>query len=137
MGRTRNVVGTDAGGEPTGESAAVAVNEVTLVGRVSAAAEERELPSGDVLVSWRLIVDRPPQRRAAPAGGRAVVVDTVDCVAFTAAVRRTAHALAAGDVVRVEGALRRRFWRAGGGPSSRTEVEVAAVRRLVRAQASR
>ena len=135
MSRVKDAVGGDAGAAAD-EPGAGAVNEVTLVGRVSAAAEERELPSGDALVSWRLIVDRPPQRRA-PAGARAVVVDTVDCVAFAAPVRRTARALAPGDVVRVEGALRRRFWRSGAGASSRTEVEVAAVRRLARAQASR
>jgi len=135
VSKVREVVADDVDAEAA--SVSPAVNEVALVGRVSAAPEERELPSGDLLVSWRVIVDRPPQRRAAPAGGRAPVVDTVDCVAFGAAVRRTARGLAAGDVVRVEGALRRRFWRSGGGASSRTEVEVAAIRRLARAQASR
>jgi single-strand DNA-binding protein len=121
--------------EVAGETAPV--NEVTLVGRVSAPAEERELPSGDLLLTWRLIVDRPPQRRQPPPGTRGSTVDTLHCVTFSAAVRRTARGLAAGDVVRVEGALRQRYWRAGAAVSSRTEVEVAAVRRLSRSQASR
>ena len=137
MSRAREVVvdDTEPGAGP--DAAGAAVNEVTLVGRVSAAPEERELPSGDLLVSWRVIVDRPPQRRQAAPGGRGSTVDTLHCVTFSGAVRRTARSLAAGDVVRIEGALRQRYWRAGAGVSSRTEVEVASVRRLVRAQASR
>lgn len=106
-------------------------NEVVLVGRVAAAAEERELPSGDLLVTFRLVVDRPAPVR--PGSGRGVAVDTLDCAAWGAGVRRTAKALLPGDVVEVQGALRRRFWRAGAAPASRTEVEVGALRRLARA----
>jgi len=112
-------------------------NEVVLVGRVSAPAEEKVLPSGDVLVSWRVVVDRPPSRRAAAESGKGAPVDTIDCVAWTRGVQRTAAGLAAGDVVRVDGALRRRFWRGPVGAASRCEVEVSGVRRLARAQASR
>lgn len=109
------------------------VNEVRLVGRVSGDPETRELPSGDLLVTWRLVVEREPARRAAPPGVRVPTVDTLDCTAWGAAVRRTARGLQSGDVVEVGGALRKRFWRAGSGPASRTEVEVELVRRLVRA----
>lgn len=108
-------------------------NEVRLRGRIAACPEQRELPSGDMLTIWRLIVARPPSRRPTPEGVRPVTVDTFDCVAWTAALRRTARTFAPGDVVQVEGALRRRFWQAGGGAVSRVEVEVAAVRRLARA----
>lgn len=107
-------------------------NEVVLVGRVSGEPEERELPSGDILVSWRVVVDRPPPRRPGPPGVRPTTIDTVDCVAWATPVRRAARALADGDVVCVEGALRRRFWRAGAGAASRTEVAAARVRRLSR-----
>lgn len=110
-------------------------NEVVLVGRVSGEPEERELPSGDLLVAWRVVVTRPATKRAAPAGVRAPTVDTLDCVAWTSPVRRTARGLADGDVVVVEGALRRRFWRAGAGAASRTEVEVDVLRRLSRRKA--
>jgi len=109
-------------------------NEVVLVGRVSGAPEERELPSGDALVSWRVVVDRPAPRRAPPPGVRRPTVDTLDCVGWTGPVRRTALGLADGDLVSVHGSLRRRFWRAGAGAASRTEVEVEVVRRLRRAQ---
>ncbi len=105
-------------------------NEVVLVGRVAAEAEERTLPSGTVLVTFRVIVDRPPAARAVP---RAPAVDTIDCIAGTAPVRRAALGWLPGDVVEVSGALRRRFWRAGTGAASRTEVEVAKARRLARA----
>lgn len=107
-------------------------NEVVLVGRVSSEPESRELPSGDQLVSWRVVVDRPAPRRP-PEGRRPPTIDAVDCVAWSAGVRRTARGLAVGDVVAVQGALRRRFWRGGTGMQSRTEVEVETVRRLQRA----
>lgn len=111
-------------------------NEVVLVGRVSGAPQERELPSGDVLVAWRVVVERSPSRRPVPVGVRASTVDTVDCVAWGTGVRRTARALVEGDVVEVEGALRRRFWRTGSGAASRTEVEVEQLRRLSRRKPS-
>lgn len=105
-------------------------NDVVLAGRLSAPAEERTLPSGDVLVSFRVVIGRPPETRTR---SRAPAIDTIDCVAWTAALRRTALAWAAGDSVEVTGALRRRFWRAGGGAASRTEVEVLKARRLAKA----
>ncbi|MCW2616641.1 MAG: hypothetical protein JWN08_3635 [Frankiales bacterium] len=112
-----------------------APNEVLLVGRVSGLPEERELPSGDGLVAWRLVVARPPGGRKPPDGVRPTTGDTLDCVAWTAGLRRTARGLSDGDVVEVTGALRRRFWRGGAGASSRCEVEAVAVRRLSRGPA--
>ncbi len=105
-------------------------NEVVLVGRVSGEPVERELPSGDAIVCFRVVVDRPAPRRAVPDGVRAVTVDALDCVAWTGTVRRTARGLLDGDVVVVEGSLRRRFWRAGAAANSRTEVEVTSLRRV-------
>ena len=102
-------------------------NEVRLVGRVSAEAQERELPSGDTVASLRLVVPRPPRARASP--GRGSGVDTIDVSCWTARTRRTARGLTAGDVVVVEGALRRRFFRAGAAAASRYEVEAATLRR--------
>jgi single-strand DNA-binding protein len=114
-----------------GEAAEVPTrNEVLLVGRVSGAPVERELPSGSVVVSWRVVVDRPPA--AAPAGVRTATVDTFDCIAWTPRTRRSARALLDGDVVQVEGSLRRRFWRVGAGSASRCELEAASLRRLRR-----
>ena len=106
-------------------------NEVLLLGRLSIDPEERELPSGDVIVVFRVVVDRPPARKGEQASR--VSIDSLECVARTPAVRRTVLSWAAGDVVEAEGSLRRRFWRTPGGPSSRYEVEVTRVKRVVRA----
>jgi single-strand DNA-binding protein len=107
-------------------------NEVVLAGRLPAPAEERTLPSGDAMVSFRVVVPRPPG--AGPSSARSPSVDTIDCVAWQAATRRAALGWAAGDVVEVTGTLRRRFWRSGGGAASRTEVEALKVRRLAKAR---
>jgi single-strand DNA-binding protein len=115
-------------------------NEVTLVGRVSAAPEHRELPSGDQLVTLRVVVDRPPPSppKKAPRGTPNVVpkrsVDVIDVACWTKRVQRTATGLEADDTVRVEGSLRRRFFAAGGGRASRYEVEATRLVRLSRAQ---
>ncbi len=93
-------------------------NEVTVCGRLAATALPKVLPSGDEIVNWRLVVDRPDQ-----AGARGV--DLVDCTTFGSRVRRQALGWQAGDVIEVSGALRRRFWRGAGGLQSRCEVEVA------------
>jgi len=114
-------------------------NEVVLVGRVSSAPAERALPSGDVLLTWRVVVDRPLEPTAkrsgeeGAAGRRTPTVDALDCVARTAGVRRTVAGWAEGDVVHVEGALRRRFWRGPSGLVSRHEIEIRTARRLRRA----
>ena len=106
-------------------------NEVLLVGRLAAAPVERELPSGDLLATFRVIVDRPPVRK--PVSERTTTVDTLDCVVWTAALRRAAAGWAPGDVLELDGALRRRFWRSPGGTASRYEVEVTKARRVSRA----
>jgi single-strand DNA-binding protein len=105
-------------------------NEVVLVGRVSGTPEDRVLPSGDALVCWRIVVPRPAARRPSRSGARPPTVDTLDCVVWSAALRRAALRLSDGDLVGVEGALRRRFWRAGPGVSSRYEIEVRSLRRV-------
>lgn len=96
-------------------------NSVLLVGRVTSAAEEIELPSGEPLVRFRIVVprDKPTTK---------TTVDTVDCVTFKAASQRKARALAIGDIVEVNGELRRRFWKAGAGVASRVEVEISSLK---------
>jgi single-strand DNA-binding protein len=96
-------------------------NEVTLVGRVSADPEVRVLPSGDEITVWRLVVAR---------GVEAAGQDTLDCSAWSARTRKTAASWSAGDVVEVQGALRRRFWRTPASLASRCEVEVSRARRV-------
>lgn len=100
-------------------------NHVELVGRVSAVLPPRELPSGDEVSSFRLVVRRS---RAARRGSKQTV-DTFDCDAWTAAARKAVARLDHDDVVRVEGYLRRQFSRGAGGPVSRVTVDVTSVRR--------
>jgi single-strand DNA-binding protein len=105
-------------------------NEVTVCGRLSAAALTKELPSGDEIVNWRLVVDR-----GEVAGVRKV--DVIDCTTFGGRVRRQALAWSEGDLIEVVGSLRRRFWRGAGGLQSRCEVEVdSAARRSPAARVS-
>lgn len=102
-------------------------NEVTLVGRVSATPERRDLPSGDQLVTLRVVVDRPPRK-----GVTKRAVDVIDVACWTKRTQRTAAGLEPDDGVRVEGALRRRFFAAGGGRASRYEVEAGRLLRVSR-----
>ena len=104
-----------------------AVNEVRLVGRVSQAPEERVLPSGDVVWTFRVVVPRET------AEGQRRQVDALECAAWTPRARRSASAWGVDDVVEVTGAVRRRFFRAGGAPASRVEVEMVGGRLIRRA----
>jgi len=101
------------------------VNAVTLVGRVSAAPESRDLPSGDRLVTLRIVVDRPPAR-----GSTKRVVDVIDVACWSKRTQRTATSLGPDDAVRVEGSLRRRFFATGAGRASRYEVEAGRLARV-------
>lgn len=117
-------------------SGTTALNEVALRGRVSAPGEERTLPSGDIIVTLRVVVPRQgaaPRRAAPGVEARRPSVDTIDVVCWTARTRRSALRLVAGDGVEVDGALRRRFFGGPTGRQSRYEVEAAAVRRVARA----
>ncbi|WP_370893174.1 single-stranded DNA-binding protein [Janibacter sp. GXQ6167] len=100
------------------------INEVRLVGRVAAEPQTRELPSGDQLVTWRLIV-----RRSKRKGEERAQVDTIDIACWTPAARKRALSLQTDQRVEVTGLLHRRFFRAGGGAASRYEVEARAIRR--------
>lgn len=106
----------------------VPCNEVRLVGRVSGEPEERVLPSGTALWTFRLVVPR-----LAPRDGSRQTVDVLDCAVWGGRVRRAVASWADGDHVEVTGAVRRRFFRAGSGSASRVEIEVSAGRRVRRA----
>ena len=70
-------------------------NDVVLRGRLSAPAEVRTLPSGDRLVSFRLVVRRPEPR------ARGQSTDTLPCITYDRALQRRITAWQAGDVVEV------------------------------------
>lgn len=96
------------------------LNDCLLRGRVSAPATDRELPSGEHVVEFRLIVKRDSREG----------VDTLDIAAWSSKARRTALSLKAGEWVEVSGAIRRRFWQAPTGAASRWQVEGQSITRL-------
>ena len=108
----------------------IEVNEVRLVGRLSQPPEERVLPSGDTVWTFRVVVARPPNR----VRGRQTV-DALECAAWTARARRSVSAWSVDDVVEVVGSMRRRFYRSSASIGSRVEVEMSSgriIRRAVR-----
>jgi single-strand DNA-binding protein len=106
---------------------AQADNVVELRGRVSSAPADRELPSGTVITTFRVSV---PRARTPMTAGSTQTSDWFDCVAWTARNRRSVGGWSVGDQVEVTGALRRRFFRAGEGATTRLEVEVLTARRV-------
>lgn len=107
------------------QTEAAPANEVHLVGRVSGEPVVRELPSGDELVSIRVVVPRAPRK-----GEKRTQVDTIDVACWASKVRAVAKRLPDGQGLEVDGSLRRRFFATGAGRASRYEVEAHALRRV-------
>jgi single-strand DNA-binding protein len=103
----------------TVEEVDYSLNDVALRGWVTTIASERELPSGDLVVQFRIAITRPE-------GG----VDTIDLESWSAKTRRTASSLKDGEWVEVSGSIRRRFWKSGAGLASRWQVVTAEIKRL-------
>ena len=101
-------------------------NQVHLTGRVSSAVEERELPSGDRIASFRIVVPRAAKTRKHTKQ----TVDVFDCTAWTAKSRRTVSRLNVDDTVHVEGELRRSFRRSDGPPTSFIGIDIGVCSRL-------
>jgi single-strand DNA-binding protein len=100
-------------------------NSVRLVGHVSGTPVQRQLPSGDQLVSFRVVVPRSPAARRRTRQS----VDTVECSAWSARARRAAVRLEDGEAVVVSGELRRSFRRNGSGVTSWVTVDVDQIDR--------
>ena len=97
-------------------------NEVLLRGRLSGAPEERVLPSGDTVWTFRVVIGRPSREVA--SGPRRRGVDALECAVWSGRVKRSVPTWRDGDVVEVGGALRRRFFKSAGATVSRVEVDV-------------
>ena len=113
---TKKVVEKSAKGEEIDYS----LNDCLLRGRVSALATDRELPSGEHVVEFRLIVTRAEREG----------VDTLDIAAWSAKSRRTALSLKPGEWVEISGSVRRRFWQGPAGLASRWQIEGESIVRL-------
>lgn len=87
------------------------LNDVALRGWVTTIGVERELPSGETAVQFRIAITRAE-------GG----VDTIDIEAWSAETKRVALKLQDGDWVEINGSIRRRFWKASSGIASRWQV---------------
>jgi len=96
------------------------LNDVLLRGRVSAQAIEKELPSGDKVVEFRLIVTRT----------KGEGVDTLDIGAWSAKARRSALSLKPEQWIEVSGSVHRRFFKAATGIASRWQVEAIEIARI-------
>ena len=101
-------------------------NQVTLTGRVSADPETKLLPSGDEVVSFRLIVPRSP----AALKRSKQTVDTIECSVWTSTLRRAVVRLGAGAEITITGELRRRFSRGAAGAISWVNVDVDSVQKV-------
>ncbi len=97
-----------------------ALNEVLLRGRVSGEPFEKQLPSGDRVVEFRIVVPRTTRDG----------VDTLDIAAWTSKTRRTGLTLKTDEWVEISGAVRRRFWQAPSGVASRWQIEASVISRI-------
>jgi len=96
------------------------LNDLLLRGRVSAPATSKELPSGDKVVEFRLIITRSEREG----------VDTLDIAAWSAKSRKIALTLDSDEWVEISGSIRRRFWQSPAGVASRWQVEAAEILRF-------
>jgi len=96
------------------------LNDLLLRGRVSAPAVTKELPSGDKVVEFRMIITRDNR------GG----VDTLDIAAWSAKSRRLAMNLKTDEWIEVSGSVHRRFWKSANGVASRWQVEAVEIARI-------
>lgn len=98
----------------------LALNDVLLRGRVSSLAVEKELPSGDKVMEFRIVIAR--------SDGEGF--DTIDISAWNSKLRRTAGSLKNDQWVEVSGSIKRRFWRGAAGLASRWQIDASEISRL-------
>jgi single-strand DNA-binding protein len=116
------------------------VNEVHLVGHMSKPLEIKEMPSGDWLGKWALVIKRPRTDDPAdetggeepaaggPAGNRRRQShDTIDCISFDMGLIERLSDVAPRTRLDVHGALRRRFYPGQDGRQSSYAVEAFTV----------
>lgn len=96
------------------------LNDLLLRGRVSAQATSKELPSGDKVVEFRLIITRSEREG----------VDTLDIAAWSAKSRKIALTLQGDEWIEVSGSIHRRFWQSPSGVASRWQIEADEILRL-------
>lgn len=98
----------------------LSLNDLLLRGRVSVPATVKELPSGDKVVEFRLIITRIDRDG----------VDTLDIAAWSGKTRKTALSLKSDEWIEVSGSVHRRFWQSPAGLASRWQIEASEISRL-------
>jgi len=106
--------------ETVEEKIDLSLNDLLLRGRVSAPATVKELPSGDKVVEFRLIISRIDRDG----------VDTLDIAAWSGKTRKTALSLKSDEWIEVSGSVHRRFWQSPAGLASRWQIEASEISRL-------
>lgn len=96
------------------------LNDLLLRGRVSAQATSKELPSGDKVVEFRLIVTRAEREG----------IDTLEIAAWSAKTRKIALTLEGDEWVEIAGSIHRRFWQSPTGVASRWQVAADEIVRI-------
>lgn len=106
-------------------------NHVKLTGRVSSAPKERELPSGDLILAFRIVVPRTAKRVGAKRRAKTKQsVDVFDCTAWSVRSRRTAARFGVDDQVTVTGELRRSFRSSGTRTTSFVGIDIDTCSRV-------
>ena len=106
--------------ESAEEKIDLSLNDLLLRGRVSAPATVKELPSGDKVVEFRLIISRIDRDG----------VDTLDIAAWSGKTRKTALSLKGDEWIEVSGSVHRRFWQSPAGLASRWQIQALEISRL-------
>lgn len=101
------------------------MNEVHLIGKLGQHVFTKEMPSGDVITTFTVIVPRSTRPRI---GNQKV--DSLACQTLKSAIRTKVESWPAGTWVEIHGELRRRFWQSGKGLGSATEIEVRTLIRM-------
>jgi single-strand DNA-binding protein len=102
-----------------------AINDVHLIGRLGQQLSVRELPSGDEITTFTIVVPRIDRARE-----HGPSVDSLACQTTRAPIRAKVERWDPGTWVEVHGALRRRFWNSGHGLASATEIDVRSITRM-------
>jgi len=102
------------------EEVDLSLNDILVRGRLTGLAQEKELPSGDKVSEFRIVVTRPDRDG----------VDTLDIAAWSSVLRRKSLSLKRDEWIEVQGSIRRRFWKGPHGLASRWQIEAHQITRL-------
>jgi single-strand DNA-binding protein len=101
------------------------LNTVHVIGRLGQQSQIKEMPSGDEITTFTVVVPRSGKlREGSPR------VDSLACQSMRVGIRNKVLSWEPGSWVEVEGTLRRRFWQGGHGLASATEIEVRTMVRV-------